>query len=249
MNTEWFKDENFWRDLYPYMFDARRMSRTPEEVDGIIDLLSLKTTDVIVDFGCGTGRHLLELAQRGYTDLTGIDSTAFYIDIAKKDAAKHTQPPHFVVGDMLDAVEPQRYDVGLSLFSSFGYYDKHEDNLHVLRNMYESLRGGGKILIDLRGKENFAYNFDAQSWGRIEESIILTQRVANDDFSKITNSWVVIKDGSEKTYTFTHWIYSAQELKVMLHEVGFNDINIYGDWAGGAYVPQSKRMIVIATKS
>jgi len=248
MDAMWFKDENFWRELYPYMFDAKRLARTSDEVSGIIRLLSLQHNDEIIDFGCGTGRHLIELAKRGYVHSTGIDSTLYYIDIAKENASKERLTTNFEVDDILTRCDPDHYTVVLSLFSSFGYYDEHKDNMRVLKNMYDSLKSGGKLLIDVRGKENFAYNFDAQSWERSGSSLILTQRTALEDFSKIENSWILIKDGKEYSYSFTHWIYSAHELREMLDTAGFKQMNIYGDFAGAPYTPNSKRLVIVATK-
>lgn len=246
--TMWFANENFWEELYPYMFDDKRLARTPDEVSGIISLLDLKGSDEIIDFGCGTGRHLIELARRGFTKSIGVDSTRYYIDIAKNDAAKEGLSVKFEVGDMLTQSDSAKYTAVLSLFSSFGYYDEHEDNMKVLKNIHTSLKVGGKFLIDLRGKENFAYNFDEQSWGRSGNSLLLTQRTALQDFSKIENSWTIIRNGEEHSYSFTHWIYSARELKEMLRAVGFGSMKTYGGFTGSPYTHESKRLIIIATK-
>jgi SAM-dependent methyltransferase len=248
MNSPWFKDENFWRDLYPYMFDAKRLAKTAEETSGIIQLLNLQHDDKIIDFGCGNGRHLIELAKRGYVYGTGIDSTGYYIDIAKHTASETGVAIKFEVDDMLHRNDPNEYAIALSLFASFGYYDAPEDNLQVLKNMYSSLKSGGKLLIDVRGKENFAYNFDGQSWARSGDNIILTKRTASDDFSKIENTWTIINGVDQRSYTFTHWIYSAKELKDMLASIGFDQMTLYGDFTGVDYSPKSTRLIIVAQK-
>lgn len=248
MKSAWFQDEDFWRDLYPYMFNKKRLMRTTDEAAGIINLLGLVPNYKIIDFGCGNGRHLLELARRGYSISKGIDSTPFFVDIAKQAAARELLSPEFVIGDMLSHSEPNTYKVALSLFSSFGYYKSHSENLRVLRNIYDSLKAGGKLLIDVRGKENFAHSFDAQSWDRSAGGVVLTKRTPLDDFSKIENSWVIVQDGKTRSYSFTHWIYSAWELKEMLRSVGFVRLDVYGDFTGVPYAPESRRLIVVAGK-
>ena len=58
---------------------------TGREVDFVVDVLSLTGGEVIVDLGCGYGRHAIELASRGFTVL-GIDLNESLIELAKAKA-------------------------------------------------------------------------------------------------------------------------------------------------------------------
>jgi SAM-dependent methyltransferase len=246
--SAWYQDESFWRTIYPYMFDAKRQARTPKEVDGIIKLLNLQTSDAVLDLGCGDGRHLIELALRGYRNITGLDSTKYYLDIAKERAAAESLSIQFIQDDMRSPRGEGAYEVVLSLFSSLGYFEKPEDNLHVLQNAYRSLKPGGKLLIDVRGKENFAYHFDEEGWAESDGTYILTKRIPLNDFSVIENHWTIIESGNTKELLFSHWIYSAQELKTMCVTAGFSDITAYGGLDGSPYSYQSPRLIVVGRK-
>lgn len=244
----WFRDEDFWRELYPYIFPAKQLMRTSTEVDSLINMLGLVPHCRIIDFGCGSGRHLLELARRGYSFSKGIDSTPYFVDIAKQAASRELLSPEFAIADVLTYSEPNTYQVALSLFSSFGYFEDHDDNLRVLRNMHDVLKQDGKALIDVRGKESFARSFDTQRWDSSSGSIVLTKRTPLDDFSKIENSWIVVRDGKTRSYSFTHWIYSARELKEMLKQVGFGQLKVYGGFDCTPYTHESARLIVVASK-
>jgi len=48
--------------------------------------------------------------------------------------------------------------------------------------------------------------------------------------------------------TISHTIYSAQELKALLYEAGFNQVQIYGDLEGGEYGINASRPIAVARK-
>lgn len=247
-HSAWYQDESFWRTIYPYMFDARRHARTPKEVDGIIKLLDLQPDDTVLDLGCGDGRHLLELARRGYKNITGVDSTKYCLDIAEERAEAEQLSIQFIQDDMRSPRNEGAYEAVLSLFSSLGYFETRNENLHVLQNAFRSLKPGGKLLIDVRGKENFAYHFDEESWSEHDGSYVLTKRIPLNDFSVIENTWTIIKNGNVTDLLFSHWIYSAHELKTMCESAGFSDIRAYGGMDGSSYSYQSPRLIVMARK-
>jgi ubiquinone/menaquinone biosynthesis C-methylase UbiE len=58
---------------------------TIAEIDFIIDILNLSNGSTILDVGCGTGRHAIELAKRGYK-VTGVDISSGMLAEAKKAA-------------------------------------------------------------------------------------------------------------------------------------------------------------------
>jgi SAM-dependent methyltransferase len=79
-------------------------------------LQRLKTSDRILDFGCGQGGLVCELQQKGYRDAEGIDVNRAAIASARKQAGRISgQHANFVVGDVRSApLETGRYDVVLS---------------------------------------------------------------------------------------------------------------------------------------
>jgi len=62
-----------------------------------------------------------------------------------------------VQADMRGFVRPEGFDLALSLFTSFGYFDDAEDDLRVLRNVHRSLRVySGRELRDLLVRAGFS---------------------------------------------------------------------------------------------
>ncbi|XP_063443516.1 EEF1A lysine methyltransferase 2-like [Mytilus trossulus] len=55
-------------------------------LDWIEDNEEIKSDDSIIDLGCGNGMLLVELSQRGYSNLTGMDYSAGGIELAKSIA-------------------------------------------------------------------------------------------------------------------------------------------------------------------
>ena len=81
---EWFEDDAFWRELYPYMFPPERLAAAAEQVAQVIALAGFSGRTVL-DLCCGPGRHTVEFARLGL-DVTGVDRTRFLLDRARERA-------------------------------------------------------------------------------------------------------------------------------------------------------------------
>ena len=138
MAQAWYENEQFWIDFYPYMFGEERLQAAVEQVDLILALTGLDGGDVL-DLCCGPGRHSVELAGRGWK-VTGVDRTPYLLNKARERAAGAGVEVEFVEQDMREFCRADTYDLALSLFTSFGYFDTEQENARVLRNLHASLR-------------------------------------------------------------------------------------------------------------
>lgn len=59
---------------------------TEQEVDALVDALGLSPGDLVLDVGCGPGRHVLELARRGIRSL-GVDVSERFVQVGRERAA------------------------------------------------------------------------------------------------------------------------------------------------------------------
>jgi cyclopropane fatty-acyl-phospholipid synthase-like methyltransferase len=80
--NEW---EEFFDGHAPIYMENCFTKNTVKEVDFILDELNLSPGCSILDMGCGTGRHAVELARRGY-QVTGVDISSGMLAEAKKAA-------------------------------------------------------------------------------------------------------------------------------------------------------------------
>ena len=245
--SEWFESEAFWIENYPYMFSEDRFRAAHEQVDEILTLVSF-TGKRILDLCCGPGRHSTVLAERGFS-VTGVDSTPFLLRQASNRANELKLDIEFVEEDMRRFVRPSSFDLALNMFTFFGYFDNKDEDLTVLGNIYESLRPGGILVMEMVGKEWLASNFNATSSElQPDGTLIVERREIFDDWTRIRHEWVFILKGQAKTFKFHHTLYSGQELKDRLLQVGFGDTQLYGDLEGNAYGPNSKRLVAVSRK-
>ena len=141
---EWFEDESFWIDLYPFTFPEERFAAAREEVDKILRLLDFQGHSVL-DLACGPGRTALILAEQGFA-VTGVDCTAFLLEKGRARAEAQGVDIEWVQEDIRRFTRPAAFNLVLSFFSSFGYFDDKRDDIKVLEKIFVNLRRGVIVL-------------------------------------------------------------------------------------------------------
>jgi len=244
---EWFNNDAFWRELYPFMFPEKRFADAAAQIGQVLKLTKPKGKSVL-DLCCGPGRWAIPLAQKGFS-VTGVDRTRFLLDTARAKARTAKVKIEWVRADMRDFRRPDSFDLVLSMLTSFGYFDRKDEDRLVLRNMFANLKDGGVCLIDLAGKEQIARAYQPTSSDTLPNGDLLVQRhrIA-DAWSRIHNEWTLVRKGRTKIFKFHHTIYSAQELSERLAEAGFESVRVYGSLKGDEYGPDAQRLIVVARK-
>lgn len=244
---EWFENEEFWHDFYPFMFSSERFAAAQDEVTHILALTECAAGRVL-DLCCGPGRHSLELAKRGFT-VTGVDHSRFLLDIARKRAAEAGVSVEWVSEDMRHFVRPYNFDLVCNIFTSFGYFKDEQDDLKVLRNIHTSLKDGGVLVMELLGKERLARVWQSSSCDDMPDGgVLLQRRQIRDDWTRILSEWTLIKDVHARTFSFEHAIYSGRELKDRLLLCGFKRVQLYGSLAGASYDLEAGRLVAVACK-
>ena len=244
---EWFDDDMFWEDLYPFMFSEQRFASTPDQVEKVL-VLTKPSGKFALDLCCGPGRCSIALAQTGFR-VTGVDRTKYLLDKASINAKAAKVKIEWVQSDMRDFARKDAFDLVLSMFTSFGYFDDKNEDILVLGNIYTSLKPGGVCMIDVKGKENIAMNIQPTTSEVLPDGTKLIQRhEIFDDWTRIRNEWILIRKGRAKIFTFHHTIYSGQELRDRMEGVGFTEVRLFGNLEGDEYGPNAKRLIAVAHK-
>lgn len=243
----WHDDDEFWRDMAPFMFTEDSWENATVQVEQLIALLQIAPGASVLDCACGPGRHTLELARRGY-QVTGIDRTKGYLEEALRRAKAANLAPELLLDDMRHFRRPDTFDAVLSLFTSFGYFKDAAENEAVLLNLYQSLKTGGSLLMEISGKEVIARIYQRRDWREIDGAYFLEERDVAINWSRMESRWILVKDGAVKERRFDHWLYSAAELEKMLMGAGFGRIEFYGDLEGAPYDNEAKRLVAVACK-
>jgi SAM-dependent methyltransferase len=245
--SDWFNDDAFWETFESYMFTPERLEAARVEVDAMIALLGLQSGAKLLDLCCGAGRHALEFARRGF-EVTGVDRTRAYLEKARSIAATERLSIAFAEADMREFVRPDTFDAAINVFTAFGYFDDPADDLKVARNLRTSLKPGGRLLLDVNGKENLAAKFRPRDWSRRGDAIVLEERRLLDGWKRIESKWTWIGGDQRRESTLTVRLYSGAELESLLLEAGFARVELYGRLKGTPYDETAERLIAVATR-
>jgi len=142
--NQWY--EQLFQDFADKYDKENFTAGTTGEVDFIEKEINFNNKAHILDIGCGTGRHSLELARRGY-DVTGIDLSPSMIGKAKALAQKENLKIDFQVRDARDFDFKGAFDLAIMLCEgAFPLMETDEMNFSILQNVYNSLKPGGKLI-------------------------------------------------------------------------------------------------------
>ena len=243
---EWYQDETLWRELFPYVFPLERMASAAAQVEHIIALTGV-TGGAVLDLCCGPGRHAVEFAQQGFA-VTGVDASLFLLKQAIMKAAGTVV--EWVHSDMREFRREASFDLACNLFTSFGYSSDEEENLRVLRNLFDSLRQGGTLVMDMVGREHMiARGLQPRHTRFADGAVLIQQPLPNADWTRLENEWTVARaDGSRRVFRFSHHLYSGEELRASLSACGFQAVRLYGNLGGAAYTSSAPRLVAVAQK-
>jgi SAM-dependent methyltransferase len=243
----WHEDEYFWKVFAPVLFNDTRWAAAAGEVDDLIRLMDIHQGQSILDTCCGVGRHSVELAKHGLK-VTGVDRTACYLEAAIETADAENVSPEFIHDDIRQFVRPVCFDGAINMFASFGYFEEEDDDEQMVRNIYTSLKPGGKFLVEMFGKELVALDFRKSEWYEYENMLVLSEYEILDNWTTYQNRWIVITEQEKFDYTFSHRLYSAKEIESLLYEAGFLSVAIYGNLTCAPYDRDADHLVVLAVK-
>lgn len=226
------------------------------ECDFIESELKLKKSLKILDVGCGTGRHAIELTKRGYA-VTGIDLSETQLKRAKEKAASNNLKIDFQQQDARNLTFNNEFDVAIMLCEGgFPLMETDEMNYAILKSVTKSLKEKCKfIFTTLNGLFPLYHSVEKFMASKTEEGNATYRSNTFDLMTFRDYNITEFEDdsGNKKNLESNERYYVPSEITWLLKSLGYNKIEIFGAKLG-AYsrndrlTTEDYEMLVIAEK-
>ncbi len=185
----------------------------------------------ILDIGCGTGRHSIELTKRGY-HVTGIDLSDSQLEKAREKAANQNLNIAFEKQDARNLPFKEEFDVAIMLCEgSFPLMETDEMNHQILVSAGKSLKPGGKLIFTtLNGLFPLFHS--------VKEFLARTTEPGNATYDRNSFDLMTFRDqnitevvddhGNKKRLECNERYYVPSEITWLLKTAGFSKIEIFG---------------------
>jgi len=210
----------------------------------------------ILDIGCGTGRHSIQLAKRGYK-ITGIDLSESLLKRAKEKALEQKLHVDFKKMDARELPFYGEFDLAIMICEgAFPLMETDEMNFLILQNAAESLNDNGKLIFTtLNGLFPLFHSVKDFLDSHTEDGNASTVVNSFDlmTFREISMTTVEDDSGNKKELECNERYYVPSEISWLLKSLGFEKIDIYGAKLGAfsrndRLTTEDFEMLVIAKK-
>ncbi|MBA3985192.1 MAG: class I SAM-dependent methyltransferase [Flavobacteriales bacterium] len=232
--TSWFDTP-----YYPILYKDRDTEEAEFFMKNITKFLQMKKGQTILDLACGRGRHSVSLNELGY-DVTGVDLSPESILYAK---AFEIETLHFEVHDMCKPYY-KKFDAVFNLFTSFGYFEKEEDNFRTIAAIKANLKDNGKAVIDFMNVHYVIKNLVEKEIKTVNKIKFHIHRYVKDGY--------IFKDISftdnKEEFLFTERVktLTTEDFIVYFQKAGIELLHTFGDYNLEPFkLENSPRLILI----
>ena len=239
------KDETTWyaswfdTPFYHILYKDRDNTEAEAFMHTLTNYLNIPEGGEILDLACGKGRHAVYLNSIGY-DVTGVDLSENSIEFAKQF---ENETLHFDVHDMCKPYN-QQFDAVFNLFTSFGYFDKEEDNLNTIKAIKEDLNEYGFGVIDFMNTEFIIDNLIPEETKIVDGIEFKLKRYVDNGY--ILKDIEFTHEGVDHSYQERVRAFTLNDFKSLFEQAGVYLLDIFGDYKLHKFdAKASNRLIMI----
>lgn len=220
----------------------------------------------VVDLGCGTGTLAIPLVQEGF-HVTGIDLSADMLSVARRKLELFPVGSRWmregnirwIQQDMRDWELPEPADSVISFCDCLNYLLDESDVARTFERTLQGLKPGGSFMFDVHHPRQFERYETEQPFIYDEDNISYIWTCDLDAERHEIEHRLTIFARAEETakseelfYRFeeTHIqrAYEPQWLLAQLHEAGFSEVHIFGDFIWEPPTEETSRLFFVAIK-
>ncbi len=226
------------------------------ECDFIEKEINYNKTARILDIGCGTGRHSIELSKREYT-ITGVDLSESLLKRARAKASEQNLQIVFQKHDARELPFLHEFDLAIMLCEgAFPLMETDDMNFQILQNAANALKPKGKLIFTtLNGLFPLFHSVKEFLASETKEG---NATYYNNSFDLMTfrdhsTTHIVDDSGNKKELQCNERFYVPSEITWLLKTLNFKTVEIFGAKLGAfsrddKLTSEDFEMLVIAEK-
>ena len=205
--------EELYEDFATYNEEPYTQS-TKGEVDFVEGEIGHDNSQRILDVGCGSGRHALELARRGYA-VVGIDLSESMLVQGRQIAKAENLNVDLIQSDARKLKYQKEFDTVIMLREgAFSLMEEDEMDRLILANTFRALRANGKLILTA------------------PNAVFMLTHQSDASFNPVTFRETfklekTIPDGRKKMLDCTQRYYTCPELNWLLSQTGFKTVGFF----------------------
>ncbi len=193
----------------------------------------------IIDIACGTGRHAIEMAKKGY-QVTGIDISNHMLEAARRKAQEEQVSIQFLQIDMKALDFMDGFDAAYILFNTATLLIDNEDLIQFMNGIHAALKSRGLLVVEVNNLwpviaigrlQNQIFHWDEEREGirraRQTEIVIgpYNNIMAHHERKRYWREETELEPRADTFYTR---IFSLNEFDLLCRLTGFRIRDVYG---------------------
>lgn len=243
-------EPNFFTDHSPFLrHPLLTPARTGREVAFILRTVPLAPGALVLDVGCGWGRHSIALAQRGFR-VVGIDPAAAMVASARERAAAAGVTVAFQQAPAARFQTSEPFDMAICLFTTLGQISASGENSQgLLTAVHRALKPGGAFVVEVPQRETAVSQLrETDKFGEGERYTVVTRRF-DDRTNTIHETFDVVDPVQKRRFRLAYRLFAQEELVQVLAEAGFVVSLLAGNDEGTPLQPDHGTMWAFAEAS
>jgi SAM-dependent methyltransferase len=252
-----FDPADWWQPLYDdivaELFLVRHNKQdVADAVAFLRGVLALEPGMTAFDQCCGIGTLAIPLAEQGVR-VVGVDQSEAYVRRAARSAGG--LPCEFRAADAFAFAPAEPCDAAFNWGTGFGNALDDGRNREMLRRAFEAVKPGGRFLLDFQHVPRVLRTFQPAVSKRLgqgenaPETVLVRESHIDLVAGAIRQRWTFfLPDGSRRERRSVVRLYLPNQLADMLREVGFADVQFYGDTRAQPLTLDSPRCVLVGTR-